>query len=355
MSFSELPTIARFREDSLEVFVYENRALAGRAAAQGIVQAIGSRQRAHGIANIVFAAAPSQDEFLAGLVADAEIDWSRVTAFHMDEYLGIDADHPASFRRYLQEHLFRLVGIGQDRLRLIPGEQVERPLQTCLAYEDLLRANPTDIVCAGIGENGHLAFNDPPVADFLDPVLVKVVRLDAPCRNQQLNDGCFDRLEEIPTHAYTLTIPALLRRTGGFGCGAGPTESQCGLDHPAWPDQRGVPSHGACAVMRGLGFTSIASRRGWCSDVRSRGVRSTLLQSCCGDPPRSIHFGLVLRHFDSLHLEFRAERDHFHVASTAGGADRRYRLVSHSVLHIFCGSGSSPRNGEGSSAYRGKK
>ena len=210
MSFSELPTIARFREDSLEVFVYENRALAGRAAAQGIVQAIGSRQRAHGIANIVFAAAPSQDEFLAGLVADAEIDWSRVTAFHMDEYLGIDADHPASFRRYLQEHLFRLVGIGQDRLRLIPGEQVERPLQTCLAYEDLLRANPTDIVCAGIGENGHLAFNDPPVADFLDPVLVKVVRLDAPCRNQQLNDGCFDRLEEIPTHAYTLTIPALL-------------------------------------------------------------------------------------------------------------------------------------------------
>ena len=99
----------------------------------------------------------------------------------------------------------------QDRLRLIPGEQVERPLQTCLAYEDLLRANPTDIVCAGIGENGHLAFNDPPVADFLDPVLVKVVRLDAACRNQQLNDGCFERLEDVPTHAYTLTIPALLR------------------------------------------------------------------------------------------------------------------------------------------------
>jgi glucosamine-6-phosphate deaminase len=214
MSYSELPelpTIARFREDSLEVFVYENRALAGRAAAHGIVQAIRSRQRTQGNVNVVFAAAPSQDEFLAGLVADAEIDWTRVVAFHLDEYLGIDADHPVSFRRYLQEHLFRLVGLGQDRLRLIPGEQVERPLQTCLAYEDLLRANPTDIVCAGIGENGHLAFNDPPVADFLDPVLVKVVRLDAPCRNQQLNDGCFERLEDIPTHAYTLTIPALLR------------------------------------------------------------------------------------------------------------------------------------------------
>jgi glucosamine-6-phosphate deaminase len=211
MSDSELPTIAQFREDSLEVFVYENRALAGRAAAQGIVEAIRSRQHAHGFANVIFAAAPSQDEFLAGLVAADEIDWTRVVAFHMDEYLGLDADHPASFRRYLQEHLFRLVGLGPDRLRLLPGEQIERPLQTCLAYEDLLRANPTDIVCAGIGENGHLAFNDPPVADFLDPVLVKVVRLDAPCRNQQLNDGCFDRLEDIPTHAYTLTIPALMR------------------------------------------------------------------------------------------------------------------------------------------------
>jgi glucosamine-6-phosphate deaminase len=211
MSFPELPTIARFREDNLEVYVYENRALAGRAAAQGITQAIRSRQRAEGTVNVVFAAAPSQNEFLAGLVAADDIDWSRVTAFHMDEYLGICADHPVSFRRYLQEHLFRLVGLGADRLELIPGEQVERPLQTCLAYEDLLQANPTDIVCAGIGENGHLAFNDPPVADFLDPVLVKVVRLDAACRTQQLNDGCFEKLADVPTHAYTLTIPALLR------------------------------------------------------------------------------------------------------------------------------------------------
>ncbi len=83
-------------------------------------------------------------------------------------------------------------------------------MQTCLAYEDLLLAEPTDIVCAGIGENGHLAFNDPPVADFLDPVQVKVVRLDQPCRAQQFHDGCFDRVEDVPTHAYTLTIPALL-------------------------------------------------------------------------------------------------------------------------------------------------
>ena len=211
MNASEPTTIARFLVDSLEVLVFETRALAGRAAARSVAREILSRQEAAGRANIVFAAAPSQNEFLAGLVAHQEIDWSRVTAFHMDEYLGIGADHPVSFRRYLQEHLFRLVGLGEDCLRLIPGEQIDRPLQTCLDYEDLLRAESTDIVCAGIGENGHLAFNDPPVADFLDPVLVKVVRLDAACRNQQVHDGGFDHLSDVPTHAYTLTIPALLR------------------------------------------------------------------------------------------------------------------------------------------------
>jgi glucosamine-6-phosphate deaminase len=110
----------------------------------------------------------------------------------------------------LQEHLFRLAGLTGDRLHLIPGEIVDRPLRTALDYEQKLIDEPIDIVCAGIGENGHLAFNDPPVADFLDPVLVKVVRLDAACRIQQLNDGCFDRIEDVPTHAYTLTVPALM-------------------------------------------------------------------------------------------------------------------------------------------------
>ena len=206
------PPFAKFTVDSLQVVVYEDRALMGRAAALGVAQAISDRQSAAptGRANVVFAAAPSQNEFLAGLVAHPEIAWSRVVGFHMDEYLGLDDNHPASFRRYLQERLFRLAGFTPDRLRLIHGERADRPLRTCLDYEDLLRAEPTDIVCAGIGENGHLAFNDPPVADFLDPVLIKVVRLDSGCRTQQLNDGCFDRIEDVPTHAYTLTVPALL-------------------------------------------------------------------------------------------------------------------------------------------------
>jgi len=211
MNVLEPPPIARFTVESLDVLVFENRALAGHAAAQAVAREIRHRQHVAGQATLILAAAPSQNEFLAGLVADTEIDWARVVAFHMDEYLGLEPDHPASFRRFLQEHLFRLVGLDGAQVRLIPGEQTDRPLQTCLAYEERLLAEPPDIVCAGIGENGHLAFNDPPVADFLDPVLVKVVRLDAACRNQQVNDGCFERLTDVPNHAYTLTIPALLR------------------------------------------------------------------------------------------------------------------------------------------------
>jgi glucosamine-6-phosphate deaminase len=209
-TLAEPHAVAEFTIDSLRVLVYEDRAQVGRAAALSVARAIAARLGAVDRVNIVFAAAPSQNEFIAGLVALPSVDWSRVVGFHMDEYLGVGPEHPYSFRRYLQERLFRLVGLTDDQLRLIPGEQVERPLRTCLEYEDILRAEPTDIVCAGIGENGHLAFNDPPVADFLDPVLVKVIRLDAACRAQQLLDGGFDRIEDIPTHGYTLTIPALL-------------------------------------------------------------------------------------------------------------------------------------------------
>jgi glucosamine-6-phosphate deaminase len=202
--------LAEFNVDKLKVSVYQDRPSMGRAAAVDVAGAIARRQKAVGRANVVFAAAPSQNEFLAGLIAGGTVDWSKVHGFHMDEYLGLGPDHPASFRRYLNEHLFALAGLSGDRLHLIPGEDASRPLRTCLDYEDILRANPTDVVCAGIGENGHLAFNDPPVADFLDPVLIKVVRLDHACREQQVYDGCFEALGDVPTHAYTLTVPALL-------------------------------------------------------------------------------------------------------------------------------------------------
>jgi glucosamine-6-phosphate deaminase len=254
---TEPATIARFQVDALDVRVFENRSLAGRAAAAHVTAAIAERTKVAATVNVIFAAAPSQNEVLAGLVADKRIDWSRVVALHMDEYLGLGPDHPASFRRYLQEHLFRLVGLGPDQWKLIPGEAVENPLATCLGYERILRDHPADIVCAGIGENGHLAFNDPPVADFLDPVLIKVVRLDLACRTQQLNDGCFATLAEVPSHAYTLTIPALLSAPVISVVVPGPRKSDAVLNTLRGPISEACP---ATALRRHPGATLFLDR-----------------------------------------------------------------------------------------------
>jgi glucosamine-6-phosphate deaminase len=157
-------------------------------------------------ASAILASATSQLQFLEALAQRCEIDWSRVTLFHMDEYLGIPAEHPASFRRFMQERV-------ESRLRprvfhYLAGDGLE-PLAECDRYAALLRAQPIDLCCLGIGENGHVAFNDPPVADFNDPRVVKLVKLDEPCRRQQVGEGCFPNLESVPQYAFTLTVPAL--------------------------------------------------------------------------------------------------------------------------------------------------
>ena len=202
--------IREFAAGQAAVEVFGDRAQAGSAAAWDVAKSIHQYQAESHETRVVFAAAPSQNEFLDGLAASKEIDWSRITAFHMDEYLGIPATSPASFRYYLREHILDRVAIDPAKRFLIPGEATDRPLSVCLEYEDLLRAKPVNVVCAGIGENGHLAFNDPPVADFLDPLWLKIVRLDEECRIQQVHDGCFSKLDDVPTHAFTMTISALL-------------------------------------------------------------------------------------------------------------------------------------------------
>ena len=257
MRLSEPRPVAEFAVDSLRVAVFEDRAQMGRAAAAAVARAVARRQAEADWVNIIFASAPSQNELLAALVAAEGIDWSRVIGFQMDEFLGLRPDHPASFRRYLQEHLFRLVGLPPDRLRLIPGELAERPLRTCLVYEDILHAEPPDIVCAGIGENGHLAFNDPPVADFLDPVFVKVVRLDAASRLQQVHDGAFGQLEDVPTHAYTLTIPALLSAPTLAVVVPGPRKAEAVLNTLRGPIAESCP---ASALRRHAGATLYLDR-----------------------------------------------------------------------------------------------
>jgi len=178
----------------------------GAAAARAVAQELKQRLARQDRVRMVFAAAPSQLEFLAALVAQTDIDWSRVTAFHMDEYIGLAADSPARFSHFLDVHLFDKVKPGQvHRIRPAPD-----PRQCCEHYAQRLADWPLDVVCLGIGENGHLVFNDPPVADFADPLRVKIVTLDETCRQQQVNDGCFPTLASVPSQAITLTIPALL-------------------------------------------------------------------------------------------------------------------------------------------------
>lgn len=155
---------------------------------------------------VIFAAAPSQARFLAHLATIVDIPWKQVTAFQMDDYLGLPPDAPQRFSNWLDNHLFSKVVF--DKINRIPV--VGDPDEICLGYAQLLSEAPIDIACLGIGVNGHLAFNDPPVADFEDTELVKVVRLDDICRQQQVDDECFVKFSEVPEEAVTLTIPQLI-------------------------------------------------------------------------------------------------------------------------------------------------
>jgi len=157
-------------------------------------------------ATAILASATSQVRFLEALTALPDIDWSRITLFHMDEYLGISAEHSASFRRFMRERVE--AKIRPRAFHYIQGD-ADEPLRECERYARLLAEQPMDLCCLGIGENGHVAFNDPHVADFKDPAPIKLVKLDVPCRQQQVGEGCFSTLAEVPQYAFTLTIPTL--------------------------------------------------------------------------------------------------------------------------------------------------
>lgn len=186
---------------------------AGKEAARDVAEKICELLEKQERVRMIFAAAPSQNEFLEALAADRGIDFSRITAFHMDEYIGLPADAPQGFANFLRERLFDKREF--DKVHTINGLAAD-PEEECRRYAALLTEAPIDIVCMGIGENGHIAFNDPAVADFRDPALVKTVLLDDVCRQQQVNDGCFAELSQVPHHAVTLTIPALTRAKGNF-------------------------------------------------------------------------------------------------------------------------------------------
>lgn len=203
--------------------IYDNRQLMGASAAKQAAARIRSLLAEQDTVNIIFAAAPSQNEFLAALTQEPDIDWKRVNAFHMDEYVGLDDAAPQRFGKFLEERIFGKLPFNV--VNYILGNAASAD-EECKRYAALLEQYKPDVVCMGIGENSHIAFNDPHVADFADPVLVKKVTLDEACRQQQVNDGCFATLEQVPEHALTLTVPALMRGRYIFCMVPGPTKAQ---------------------------------------------------------------------------------------------------------------------------------
>ncbi|WP_373520309.1 6-phosphogluconolactonase [Aquiflexum sp.] len=197
----------------MNVNVFDSRKEMGKAAAKAVASKVLEFLAKKESIRMVFAAAPSQNEFLESLVNIKDIPWNRITVFHMDEYLGLPKEHPALFANFLRRKIFDQVPFRE--IHLIDGNN--HPEAECLRYTALIEESTIDIVCMGIGENGHIAFNDPPVALFNDPAAVKKVELDAACRQQQVNDGCFPNLENVPKHALTLTVPALLN-AGFISC-----------------------------------------------------------------------------------------------------------------------------------------
>jgi glucosamine-6-phosphate deaminase len=219
----------------LDVRVHADRASMGRAAARQVAAHLREAVDRHGRAAAIFASAPSQGEMLAALRADPGIPWRLITAFHLDEYVGVSAEHPASFRRFLRERLFDHVPVSA--FHGLDGEAGD-PAGECARYAALLREHAPSLAILGVGENGHLAFIDPPECDFSDPLDVRVVTLDAACRRQQVHDGSFMALTDVPRTALSLTIPLLMRVPEAVAVVPGPAKRAAirgALDGPLTP------------------------------------------------------------------------------------------------------------------------
>ena len=200
-------------KDKLTVQVYETRREMGDAAGRDIADCLRKLLAEQDEVNMIFAAAPSQNETLDALCAADGIDWTRVNAFHMDEYIGLAEGDSRTFVTYLNGHIFGKLPF--KAVYCIRGFENDIDAE-CARYTELLERYPTDITVLGIGENGHIAFNDPWIAQFNDDVLIKKVPLDEVCRMQQVHDGCFPTLDDVPTHALSLTIPALTKAKAMF-------------------------------------------------------------------------------------------------------------------------------------------
>lgn len=199
---------AAFKADALSVRILPTTSAMAAAAADEVADIFKTAIEERGRARAIIGTGNSQDRFLEHLLRRPGIDWSRVEFFHMDEYLGMSIEHSASFRHYLRERVANVVHPGASHY--LDGDAME-PLKAMQDYAAALDSAPIDVCCLGIGENGHIAFNDPPVADFEDPEALKIVKLDDKCRQQQVGEGHFPDLDAVPMYAITLTVPTLCR------------------------------------------------------------------------------------------------------------------------------------------------
>lgn len=203
---ASIQNVKTFSADALPVRVYPGQTELSQDVARLTQAYLKEVLAAKGSAAVILATGNSQIKFLEELIRLGGVDWSRITLFHMDEYLGLAADHKASFRLYMRE---RVASRVKPRVfHYLEGDAL-LPMDECERYTKLLRAQPIDLCCLGVGENGHLAFNDPPVANFEDPHAVKIAKLDEACRMQQVGEGHFVNLGAVPQYALTLTIPTL--------------------------------------------------------------------------------------------------------------------------------------------------
>ncbi len=204
----QVKDVEHFQAENLKLEIYSTREAAGAAAARAAAQAMQDLAQKNETSAVIFATGASQLDTLRALIEIPGIPWDHVRGFHMDEYIGMSPDHPASFRRYMREKL-------TGRVRMLEFSEVNGtaadPERECREYASKLRSANPQLCLLGIGENGHLAFNDPEVADFNDPVDVKIVQLDEICRQQQAAEGWFASFQEVPDRAITLTIPTLFR------------------------------------------------------------------------------------------------------------------------------------------------
>lgn len=190
----------------MELRIYPNKQASGAAAAEWIAHLIRQAIRQRGAANIIVATGASQFEMFSHIIT-LDVDWSKVTVFHLDEYIGLPISHPASFRRYLKQ---RFIDKLPELQQFHEINAEADPLAECRRLGDLIRSSPVDVACVGIGENGHLAFNDPP-ADFDTQEPYIVVNLDAACRQQQVGEGWFAALQDVPTQAISMSINQIMK------------------------------------------------------------------------------------------------------------------------------------------------